>query len=155
MSSHVYLIFPPYSHKPLLALCDHLNLHLCFQCRRFIVPCYAKHPNVALYVIGPLFLLPTPSSPHFTLKFSERDSLWQPFAAAHLDERPHSHKFSRAQRRLNALTPGYPEGTVIRGHPVVWFLAFCPDDAKQDPVAYGADFGVVFLVKGPRTESIQ
>ena len=33
---------------------------------------------------------------------------------------------------------------------MVWSLALCPDDAKQDPVAYGAEFGVIFLVKGPR-----
>ena len=38
---------------------------------------------------------------------------------------------------------------------VVWSLALCPDDAKQDPVVYGAEFGVVFLAKGPRTASIQ
>ena len=39
---------------------------------------------------------------------------------------------------------------------MVWSLALCPDDAKQDPVAYGAEFGVVFqAVKGPRTVSIQ
>ena len=31
----------------------------------------------------------------------------------------------------------------------------CPDDAKQDPVVYGAEFCVVFLEKGPRTASIQ
>ena len=27
---------------------------------------------------------------------------------------------------------------------MVWFLAVCPDDAKQDQVVYGAEFGVVF-----------
>ena len=31
---------------------------------------------------------------------------------------------------------------------MVWSLALCPDDAKQDPVVYGAKFGVVFLAKG-------
>ena len=30
-----------------------------------------------------------------------------------------------------------------------------PRDAKQDPVVYGTEFGVVFLAKGPHTESIQ
>ena len=35
------------------------------------------------------------------------------------------------------------------------FLALCPDDAKQNPLVYGAEFGVVFLAKGPRTASIQ
>ena len=34
-------------------------------------------------------------------------------------------------------------------------LALRPDDAKQDPVVYGAEFGVVFLAEGPRTASIQ
>ena len=38
---------------------------------------------------------------------------------------------------------------------MVWSLALCPDDAKRDPVVYGAEFGVVFLAKGPRTSSIQ
>ena len=38
---------------------------------------------------------------------------------------------------------------------MVWSLALCPDDAKQDPVVYGAEFGVVFLAKGSRTASIQ
>ena len=38
---------------------------------------------------------------------------------------------------------------------MIWFLVLCPDDAKQDPVVYGAEFGVVFLVKSPRTTSIQ
>ena len=33
--------------------------------------------------------------------------------------------------------------------------AVCPDDAKQDPVVYVAEFGVVFLAKAPRTTSIQ
>ena len=38
---------------------------------------------------------------------------------------------------------------------MVWSLALCPDDAKQDPVVYGAEFGVVLLAKGARTASIQ
>ena len=37
---------------------------------------------------------------------------------------------------------------------MVWSLALWPDDAKKDPVVYGAEFGVVFLAKGPRTASI-
>ena len=37
---------------------------------------------------------------------------------------------------------------------MIWSLALCPDDTKQDPVVYGAELGVVvFLVKGPRTAS--
>ena len=39
---------------------------------------------------------------------------------------------------------------------MVWSLALCPDDTKQeDSVVYGAEFGVVFLAKGPRTASVQ
>ena len=38
---------------------------------------------------------------------------------------------------------------------MVWSLVLCPDDAKQDPVVYSAEFGLVFLAKGPRTASIQ
>ena len=38
---------------------------------------------------------------------------------------------------------------------MVWSLALRPDDAKQDPVVYGAEFGVVFLAEGRRTASIQ
>ena len=38
---------------------------------------------------------------------------------------------------------------------MVWSLALRPDDAKQDPVVYRAEFGVVFLVEGPRSASIQ
>ena len=72
-----------------------------------------------------------------------------------MDERPRPQKSYRSQRRLNALTPGYLKGTVARGRPMVWSLALCPDDAKQDPVVYGAEFGVVFLVESPRTASMQ
>ena len=38
---------------------------------------------------------------------------------------------------------------------MIWSLALCPDDTKQDSVVYGAEFGVVFLAKGPRTAFIQ
>ena len=38
---------------------------------------------------------------------------------------------------------------------MVWSLALCPDDTKQDSVVYGAEFGVVFLAKGRPTASIQ
>ena len=38
---------------------------------------------------------------------------------------------------------------------MVWSLTLCPYNAKQDPVVYGAEFGVVFLAKGPRTASTQ
>ena len=38
---------------------------------------------------------------------------------------------------------------------MVWSLALCLDDTKQDSVVYGAEFGVVFLAKGQRTAPIQ
>ena len=100
------------------------------------------------------YLLSTPSSPHCTLKVSEHEPLWQP-PAAHSDERLRQQQSSRAQRCINALAPGCPKGTVVRGLPMVWSLALCPDDAKQDSVVYGAEFGVVLLAEGPRTASIQ
>ena len=61
----------------------------------FSNPPYAERPDVALYTVRPLFLLPTPSSPHCALKVSEHDSLWQP-PAAHSEERPRPQKSSRA-----------------------------------------------------------
>ena len=38
---------------------------------------------------------------------------------------------------------------------MVWSLALCSDDGKQDSVVYGAEFGVVFLAEGPHTASIE
>ena len=35
-----------------------------------------------------------------------------------------------------------------------WSLVLCPDDAKQDPAVYDAEFGVVFLAEAPRAASI-
>ena len=69
--------FAPRGHEPPPNLRDRLNPHLSLQRRRFPILRYAKRPDVALYAIGPLFLLPTPYSPHCTLKVSEHDSLWQ------------------------------------------------------------------------------
>ena len=37
---------------------------------------------------------------------------------------------------------------------MVWLLALCTNGTKQYPVMYGAEFGEVFLVKGPCTASI-
>ena len=153
MSSRVYF-FPPRGHEPPPTLRDRLNPHLSLLRRCFLSPRYAKRPDFALDAIGSFFLLPTPSSPYCTLKVSENESLRQP-PAAHSEERPRPQKYFRSQRRLNALTPGYLKGTVVRSHPMVWSLALCPDDTKQDSVVYGADSGVVLLAKGPRTASIQ
>ena len=129
MSSRVYLFCPPRGHEPPTTLRDRLNPHLSLQRRRFPIPRYAKRPDIALSAIGPLFLLPTPSSPHWTLKVSKHYSPRQP-PAAHSEERPRPQKSSRSQRCLNALTPGYLKGTVVRVHPMVWSLALCPDYAK-------------------------
>ena len=38
---------------------------------------------------------------------------------------------------------------------MVWSLVLCPDDTKQDPVVYSAEFAVVFLAEDPRTTSIR
>ena len=37
---------------------------------------------------------------------------------------------------------------------MIWSLARCPDNEKQDPVVYGAEIYVVFLTKGPRTVGV-
>ena len=95
MSGRVYL-------RPLR---DRFNPNLSLDRHRFPIPRYAKRPDVALYTVGPFFLLPTPSSTHCALKVSEHDSLWQP-PAAHSEERSRPQKSSRAQRCLNALAPG-------------------------------------------------
>ena len=129
--------FPPRDHKPPPNFRGGLNPHPCLQRCRFPAPRYAKRPGVVLYAIGPLFLLPTLSSPHCTLKTSKHDSLWQP-PAENSDERPRPLKSSRADGCLNALTSSYLVGTVARKHPMVWFLVLCPDDAKQYQVVYGA-----------------
>ena len=50
-------------------------------------PLAAKRPDIALYAVGPLVLLPTPSTPHCTINVSQYDSLWQP-PTAYSDERP-------------------------------------------------------------------
>ena len=155
MSGRVCLFLPPRGHEPPPTLHDRLNTNLSLYRHRFPIPRYAKRPDVALYTVGPLFLLPTPSSStHCALKVSEHDSLWQP-PAAHSEERSRPQKSSRAQRCLNALAPSYLKGTVVRGHSVVWSLALRSYDAKQDSVVYGTKFGVVFLAEGPRTASIQ
>ena len=44
---------------------------------------------------------------------------------------------------------------MVRGHPMVWSVVLCPDDAEQDLVAYGEKLGIVFLAKVPRTAFIQ
>ena len=145
MSGRVFLFLPPRGHEPPPTLRDRLNPNLSLYRHRFPIPRYAKRPDVAPYTVGPLFLLPTPSSAHCALKVSEHNSLWQP-PAAHSEERFRPQKSSRAQRCLNALAPGYLKGTVVRGHPVVWSLALRSVDAKQDPVVYGTKFGVSFLL---------
>ena len=127
----------PYPVDPYSAMCDdHTYI-------------YAKRPDVALYTVGPLFLLPIPSSPHCPLKVSEYVSLWQS-PVAHSDERPRPQKSSRTQRCLNTLAPSYLKGTVVRGHPVVWSLALRP--MRRSKTGWCT---VRSLAEGPRTASIQ
>ena len=151
MSGRVFLFLPPRGHEPPPTLRDRLNPNLSLYRHRFPIPRYAKRPDVALYTVGPFFLLLTPSSTHCALKVSEHDSLWPPPAA-------HSEKRSAHKRLLvrNVVSMrSHPVISSARGHPVVWSLALRSDDAKQDPVVYGTKFGVVFLAEGPRTASIQ
>ena len=139
MFSRVYLFFPLRGHEPPLTLHDRVNPYLSLQRRRFTTPRYAKRPNVALYVIGPLFLLPTPSSPHCTLKTSEHNSLWSPPAVLFV-QRPPSQKCSRAQGCLNALTQGYLKGTtVVGGHPMDHGLVSCTVRVPTESLDHGHD----------------
>ena len=75
MSGRIFLFFPPRGHEPPPTLRDRLNQNLSLQHHRFPIPRYAKRPDVALYTVGPLFLLPTPSSPRCALKVSEHDNV--------------------------------------------------------------------------------
>ena len=38
---------------------------------------------------------------------------------------------------------------------MVWYLALWSDDAKQDTVVYGTEFGVGYMAKSPRTVFIE
>ena len=72
-----------------------------------------------------------------------------------MDERLRPQTYFRTQRRLNTHIASYLVDTIIRSYPMVGSLALYPKDAKQDPMMYGAEFGVVFMAKGPSTASIQ
>ena len=69
------LFLPLRDHEPPPTLRDRLNPNLSLHRHRFPIPRCAKRPDVALYTVGPFFLLPTPSSTHCSLKVSEHDSL--------------------------------------------------------------------------------
>ena len=72
MSGRVFLFFPPRGHEPPPTLRDRLNPNLSLWRHCFPIPRYDKRSDVALYTVGPLFLLPTPSSPHSALKVLAR-----------------------------------------------------------------------------------
>ena len=61
VSTHIYLHLSIY--LPIY-LSIYLSIYLCLQRRRFPTPRYSKRPDVALYAVGPLFLLPTPPPAH-------------------------------------------------------------------------------------------
>ena len=60
MCSRAFLLIHPCGHKPPRTPHDRLNSHACLERHHFPVPRYDKLPDVALYAIYPLFLLPTP-----------------------------------------------------------------------------------------------
>ena len=74
MSGRVFLFLPPHGHESPPTLSDRLNPNLSLYHHRFPIPRYVKRPDVALYTVGPFFLLPTPSSTHCALKVSEHDN---------------------------------------------------------------------------------
>ena len=89
MSSGVYLSFSPYGHDPSPTLRDGLNPNLSLQRRRFPIPHYAIHPDVALYAIGPPFSFPprplrtAPSRFPNTTRFGSHPPLIQMSAPTH------------------------------------------------------------------------
>ena len=137
ISSRVYLLFPVPAamnlRPPSVAVSTHT---LALNAVSFQSPAM---PNARMSLctqsVHSFFFPPRRSALH---PQGFRTSLfWQP-PATHSDERPRPQKSSLAQRCLNAFAPGYLKGTVVRGHPMVWSLALCRDDAKQNPVMYGA-----------------
>ena len=58
MSGRVFLFLPPRGHEPPPTLRDRLNPNLSLNRHRFPIPRNAKRPDVALYTVGPFFLLP-------------------------------------------------------------------------------------------------
>ena len=135
MSGRVFLFLPPRGHEPPPTLRDRLNPNLSLYRHRFPIPRHAKRPDVALYTIGPFFLLPTPSSTHCALKVSEHDSLWQP-PAAHSEEcrgKRKSYIFLFSRRAgLETLPFSTPmEGTRL------YLSASCSENYKWMQAAWG------------------
>ena len=104
--------------------------------------------SIHSFCFPPRPLLTAPCPQNFRTRFALAT------AAAHSDERPRPLKSCHAQGCLSALTSSYIESMVAGNHSLFWSLALCLDDAQQDPVVYGAEFGVVFLVNGPRIASM-
>ena len=77
MSGRVFLFLPPRGHEPPPTLRDRFNPNISLYRHRFPIPRYAKRPDVALYTVGPLFLLPPPSSTHCcVLIYKEPRARW-------------------------------------------------------------------------------
>ena len=57
LSGRVFLFLPPRGHEPPPTLRDRLTPSLSLYRHRFPIPRYAKRPDVALYTVGPFFLL--------------------------------------------------------------------------------------------------
>ena len=93
-----------------------------------------------------LFLLSTPSSPHCLLRISRHVLQWQ-LPATPLAKRHRPQRSSRAQRRPNALSPGYLMVTIVRWHPMFCWFTLLAGDAKQYLVVHGAEFKEMPLAK--------
>ena len=105
--------------------------------------------SVHSFSLPPGPLLTAPSRFPNTIRFGNRLLLIRmsaPPAPPSLQKK----KSSRTQHCLNPLAPGYLDGTVVRGHPMIWSLALCPDG-----VQYGVWSSQVFLAKSPTTTSVQ
>ena len=61
------------------------------------------------------------------------------------------HSYNSSTNGLILLTHVLTHSDTEERTQVQQVCSLCPDYSKEDPVVYGVEFGVVFLVKGPRT----
>ena len=132
ISSRVYLFFPPRGHEPPPALSavayqspvtSNARMPLCTQ-------------SVHSFFFPPGPVRTAPSRFLNTIRF-----VWQP-PAAHSDEHPRPQKSLLVRNAVLMISHRIISRArlyqIIQW--LVWSLALCSDDGKQDPVLYGADY---------------
>ena len=140
----------PYPVDPYSAACDDRTyIHTPTPSPPF--PRYAKRPDGALYAIDPLFLLPILFSPYCTLKVPIPNTI-------RFGNRPPLILVSLLSRQILLVRKVVVVISRARLYEVVrWsgLLRCATMMAKHDPMMYDAEFGVVFLEKGPHAAFIQ